>query len=472
MSSFQVIAKLGAGGMADVFLARQSVPGGAPRLVALKRIRTSMEERPEVWVQFQREAAISKLLVHPCIVRLEGVGSDAEGPWLALEYIAGTDANRLISACTRTGKPFPLPWALMLCRDAAEGIAWAHALEHDGGVGVVHRDISTDNLLVGYDGRARVADFGIAHLDGHTRMTKTGEVRGKIAYLAPEIINGVSPSMASDVFAFAATVYKTLTGVAAFRGTNDGEIFRALMLSNPAPIVALRPDVPRPVAQWLDRAFSKEPEGRPTAASFVELVVPATEAERAAFGAWVLELRPPRPPSELATVRSLPPVVTAAARARLPRLGALALLIAVIAVIAGGVALLRRDAEPVPAVPVEVPKPAELPPVTIREPAVQTPSPEPPVAPVKSPPVAEAPVAPKPVRPKVGKSSLDLRVTPYADVFVDGRLLGTTPLKPIELAPGVHKLLLVNEALDVRRVTQVTLEPGKRQRLEIDLRKP
>ena len=465
MSSFEVIAKLGAGGMADVFLARQSVPGGAPRLVALKRIRTAMEERPEVWVQFQREAAISELLVHPCIVRLEGVGSDAEGPWLALEYIAGTDANRLIGACTRTGKPFPLRWALMLCRDAAEGIAWAHALEHDGGVGVVHRDISTDNLLVGYDGRARVADFGIAHLDGHTRMTRTGEVRGKIAYLAPEIINGVSPSMASDVFAFAATVYKTLTGVAAFRGTNDGEIFRALLSSNPAPIVDLRPDVPRRVAQWLDRALCKEPEGRPTAASFVELVAPATRAERAAFGAWVLELRPPRTPSELATVRSLPPVATAAVRAprsRLLGLGALALLIA------GGLAVLRPAAPPASAVPREVPRPAELPPVAAREPAVQTPSFEPP--PVE--PVANPPVALKPVRPKVGKSSLDLRVTPYADVFVDGRLLGTTPLKPIELTPGVHKLLLVNEALDVRRATQVTLDPGKKQRLEVDLRKP
>ena len=86
--------------------------------------------------------------------------------------------------------------------------------------------------------------------------------------------------------------------------------------------------------------------------------------------------------------------------------------------------------------------------------------------------MVSTPVAPRPVRPKVGKSSLDLRVTPYADVFVDGRLLGTTPLKPIELTPGVHKLLLVNEALDVRRATQVTLEPGKRQRLEVDLRKP
>ena len=470
MSSFEVIGKLGAGGMADVFLARHSVPGGAPRLVALKRIRTSMEERPEVWVQFQREAAIGQLLVHPCIVRLEGVGTDAEGPWLALEYIAGTDANRLISACTRTEKPFPLRWALMLCRDAAEGLAWAHALEHDGGVGVVHRDISTDNLLVGYDGRARVADFGIAHLDGHTRMTRTGEVRGKIAYLAPEIINGDSPSMASDVFAFAATVYKTLTGVAAFRGTNDGEIFRALMSSNPTPILGLRPDVPRPVAQWLDRAFSKEPERRPTAASFVELMPPSTERERVAFGAWVLELRPPRtaPPERAMSTR--PPGAAAAVRAprsRLPWLGALALLLAVIAF-----AVLRRDAERFAPVPVEVLEAAALPPVEAPEPAVQTPSPEQPSAvPVEAPSVA-APVAPKPVRPKVGKSSLDLRVTPYADVFVDGRLLGTTPLKPIELTPGVHKLLLVNEALDVRRAMQVTLEPGKRQRLEVDLRKP
>lgn len=467
MSSFEVIGKLGAGGMADVFLARQRVPGSAPRLVALKRIRASMEERPEVWVQFQREAAIGQLLVHPCIVRLEGVGSDAEGPWLALEYIAGTDANRLISACTRIEKPFPLRWALMLCRDAAEGLAWAHALEHDGGVGVVHRDVSTDNLLVGYDGRSRVADFGIAHLDGHTRMTRTGEVRGKIAYLAPEIINGASPSMASDVFAFAATVYKTLTGVAAFRGTNDGEIFRALMSSSPAPIVELRPDVPRPVAQWLDRAFSKEPEGRPTAASFVELFAPATDRERAAFGAWVRELRPPRNPLPEPAMMSPPPGATAP-RSRLPRLGALALLIAVIAF-----ALLRGDAEPVPAVPVEAPNAAELLPVTAPESAVQTPPLEPPsVVQVEKPQVVSAPVAVKPVRPKVGKTSLDLRVTPYADVFVDGRLLGTTPLKPIELTPGLHKLLLVNEALDVRRATQVTLDPGKRQRLEVDLRKP
>ncbi len=491
---FEILGKLGVGGMADVFLANADI-GGRVQAVALKRIRASMSDCADVWPMFQREAELCKLLNHPAIVQLKAVGDDASGPYLALEYVAGATVAELIRACARRGTPIALEHGLSICRDVAAGIAYAHGLVHEAGRGLVHRDITPENVLVGYDGFAKVTDFGIAWLVGHTRFTRTGAVRGKVGYLAPELVEGAPPSPASDVFSLAATVFRVLTGQFAYKGNNDGELLRSLMFGPTPSIAAARADVPKPIAEWCDRAFGKDPAKRPSAGDLVALIPESSDARRADLGRWLTSVCPPRvftaqgggarpaepgaplrPPPGSGPLDAGPTVVdrpqpppephadnvqTALFDTLAKGKWRLAMLLLVLAA-AGAAAFFLW--------PREAPPPVEVAAAPAEEPAVlpdPEPDPEALALPEEVEPAPETTTEPRPATPRraVRRGLLDVRVSPYADVFVDGKLVGTTPLKPIELAPGTHKVLLVNAELDLHKTVRVTIAPGRKTRL-------
>ncbi|MBL8955588.1 MAG: serine/threonine protein kinase [Myxococcaceae bacterium] len=466
---FEILGKLGVGGMADVFLANAEI-GGRVQAVALKRIRASMSDCADVWPMFQREAEVCKLLNHPAIVQLKAVGDDAQGPYLALEYVAGATVAELIRACSKKGELVPLEHALTMCRDVAAGIAYAHGLVHDFGQGLVHRDITPENVLVGYDGYAKVTDFGIARLVTHTRFTRTGAVRGKVGYLAPELVEGGEPSPASDVFALAATLFRVLTGKAAFKGNNDGELLRSLMFGAPPSLKAARSAVPAELADWSDRAFHKDPAKRPTAAELVKLIPERTDADRQQLGRWLATVFPPRvftggTGTGTGTREKPPEDHDTALFDTLGRKRVLALSLAAALTFVLGAALFyfwpRAPAPTVEPEPVAAVEPVVDEPVTPEEletltgdeaDEVEAPKPE---APHKA-------AAPHRV-PRRGL--LEVRVSPYADVFVDGKLIGTTPLKPIVLSPGTHKVMLVNAELDAHKTVTVTVDAGKKTRV-------
>ncbi len=407
-------------------------------------------------------------------------GVDEQGPYLALEYVAGATAARLIAAETRRGQAVPLAFAEAICRDAAEALAYAHALEHDDGVGVLHRDVSPDNLLVGTDGRCKLGDFGIARVEGSTQITTTGEMRGKLAYLAPELFEGAEHSFASDVFALGATVFRVMCGVPAFRGANDADIIRNVMYVTPPSLRDLRPDVSVAVADWVKRALTPDPKKRPTAQELMRCLSEPSAAERVAMGTWVASLAQP-----VVTVPELvaPKVIPAAEpnspvtsrfertlyKARWPLIAAGGLLL--IAALTGiGVRSSHTTAARiVTARPLIAPAPVD--PVFLTKAAVDSPAPA--AAPAPAPTVATddtpAPPTSKATR-RARRGSLDIHVSPFADVFVDGDLVGTTPLKPIELAPGPHKVILANTGLNMRRTYRVVIDAEKRSRLEVDLR--
>jgi serine/threonine protein kinase len=299
-SPYTVIRRLGSGGMADVFLARDTSLGG--RLVALKRVRGA---HPDLLVHFNREARAGALLVHPNIVRVEDSGQDAEGPYIALEFVDGVSASTLLRFYAHLRMALPVEQWSVLARDVAAGLHHAHSISVKNDVqGVLHRDLSPDNVLISIEGVAKLSDFGLAYIPGDTRLTRTGSVRGKVTYLAPELFEGGNPSPATDIYGLGVVLFRLATGMAPFRGNNDGELILNILHGQRPVLSALRPDLPGPVAAWVQQAISRQPNERPSLATLLELL-PAYEpggAARASLSQVVLTARDqasPVPPASL-----------------------------------------------------------------------------------------------------------------------------------------------------------------------------
>jgi serine/threonine protein kinase len=283
--------------MADVFLAQDTSRGG--RLVALKRMR---DPSPDMMVRFAREARIGALLVHPNVVRVEDAGQDAEGPFIVLEFVDGLSASALLRFFAGQRTPLPLELWLVIAQDMAAGLHYAHSARlEDGSSGVLHRDLSPDNVLISREGVAKLSDFGVAYVEGDTRVTRTGTLKGKLTYLAPELFEGVAYSTASDVYALGVTLFKLAAGVAPFRGGNDGVLVRNILQGERPALSALRPDLPGSLAAWVQQAIGLRPGDRPQMKALVKLLSAVDGAPRVVLAQAVVSACA-RAPSSLPSI--------------------------------------------------------------------------------------------------------------------------------------------------------------------------
>jgi serine/threonine protein kinase len=226
--------------------------------------------------RFEREAQAAAGLSHENIVRLFDYGEDGGRPYIVFEYLPGGSLDDRLAA----GTALSVGESTSIARDAAEGLAHAH--EH----GVVHRDLKPGNILFDGDGRAKIADFGIAQLGGATTLTDAGTILGTAAYMSPEQAAGEPASPASDVYAFGVVLYRMLTGELPFDAGNPAELAAMHRSAVPAPIATLRPDVPPALGDVTMRALAKRPEERPASgAALAELLTldapPGAAAEAA-----------------------------------------------------------------------------------------------------------------------------------------------------------------------------------------------
>lgn len=480
--TFELRLKLGSGGMGEVWLAKMTLVGSS-ELVALKRIRSEMSDRPEHLQQFEREARITSLLRHPHIVALRRYGVDGDGPFLALEFVEGRSAKDLEKEAHNRGMVLPVKVALSLARDAARGLSFAHSFrdEQMNVDHIVHRDISPDNVLVSYDGLVKVTDFGIAKVVGGTTLTGTDTARGKYGYMAPELFDGQEADTRSDVFAFGATLFRLLTGTSAFPGKTEAELLRAVLHSQPVRATSLV-EVSPAIDEWIDRALAKEPRDRPAnLESLLELVEAELASEpgegRAAVAELMLQCFPigkdqrrtqvlqmlGAPVAQTHTALKAEKIVFSRRR-RWPLFVGAA--VGVSLGLAGYLALLAtREVKPplgdsVPAVP------------DAGTEQVVIVTPVPPVVPVL--PVAPAPDAglrATPVVVREGKGSLFVKASPWAKVTVDGTARGRTPVKVV-LPVGEHVVLLDYEEGNVRQRHVVRIERGKEFELKGFLARP
>jgi serine/threonine protein kinase len=217
---YHVFADIGRGGMADVYLAAAQGPMGFNKLVVVKRLRPALSDDATLTSMFLDEARLAARLNHANIVHTYEVGKYDGGYFIAMEYVEGQSlAAMAVESGRRYEDPGARVWA-RICADALEGLHYAHeVVGYDGKpLGVIHRDVSPHNILIGYDGEVKLVDFGIAKASINTTITEGKTIKGKVAYMAPEQAEGLELDRRADVFAMGVVLWGLVAGERLFGG--------------------------------------------------------------------------------------------------------------------------------------------------------------------------------------------------------------------------------------------------------------
>lgn len=234
-------------------------------LLALKRLRAELRDDDEVRTMFLDESRVAALVRDPNVARVVEVGEDDAGPYIVMEYIDGVSVATWIEQHRASGTDVPLDACIEILRQSACGLAAAHDARAPGGepLELVHRDVSPQNIIVGFDGVVRVVDFGIAKARGRQSRTSTGLLKGKAGYMAPEQLRFEPADARSDLFALGVVAYELATCERLYGpGLDDGSARRAL--DEPPPDLAeVRPSAPPAVVELMFELLAKDPEHRP-----------------------------------------------------------------------------------------------------------------------------------------------------------------------------------------------------------------
>jgi serine/threonine protein kinase len=227
---YQLLKKLASGGMATIYLARQAGIEGFEKLLVVKRILPHLAENEEFVKMFLDEARIAARLNHPNIVQIFNLGAQGDTFFIAMEYIHGEDVRRVFKRGDADGKPIPVPLICRIVMDAAAGLDYAHAKLDAGGkpLGIVHRDVSPQNIIVTFEGSVKVVDFGIAKAADQATVTRSGVLKGKYSYMSPEQAAGMKIDRRTDIFALGIVLYELLTGTRLFKRANDLQTLNAV----------------------------------------------------------------------------------------------------------------------------------------------------------------------------------------------------------------------------------------------------
>ena len=261
---YEVIHRLGHGGMASVYLGRAIGTAGFERVVAVKVIHPHLAQEPEFVEMFLDEARIAAKIHHPHVVEILDLGQDEDLFFMVMEYVEGETLSALLRQLTKHDERLPLVCALQIAADTCKGLAAAHdLLDRDGEpLHLVHRDVSPHNLLVSMDGRVKVVDFGIMKAVGKRSSTLTGQLRGKIAYMAPEQARGNKVDRRADVFALGAVLWEMVTGQRLFAGETEAETLDKVLHHEAPDVTTVREDVPEALAEILRKALAPDPDDR------------------------------------------------------------------------------------------------------------------------------------------------------------------------------------------------------------------
>ena len=265
-SRYELLVKVASGGMATVYVGRLSSTAGISRLVAIKRAHAHLLEDPAFGRMLIAEAKLASRIHHPNVVAVQNV-EEVEGELLlVMDYVEGASLADLADP-ENGAQPLPAQAAVRIILDACAGLHAAHELTDDDGhpLGIVHRDVSPHNILVGVDGISRLTDFGIAKSSGHTQSagkTSTGALKGKVAYMAPEYVEAGKLDARSDVFSLGIVLWEALTRRRLFRGGNEVESLKMVIACEVAPPSTIAPWIGRGLDDVVLRALARSPAER------------------------------------------------------------------------------------------------------------------------------------------------------------------------------------------------------------------
>ena len=272
---YELLERAGEGGMAVVWRAVMHGAAGFSRPVALKEMKPELREQERQVAMFVEEARLGSCLLHPNIVQVLDFVDDEKGSyWLVTEWVEGLDLGSLLRYYRSRQERIPWPLATLIGIGALRGLAAAHERHAADGtpVPIVHRDVSPQNLLLGIGGAVKLSDFGLARARDRTSvLTTPGFVKGKLGYLAPELVGGAQASPHSDLFSMGSVLWEALAGHPLFTGKNDRDVLRAIHRGQVPPVSGERPGLPKLLVLAISRALARTPSERhPTAAAMAQ----------------------------------------------------------------------------------------------------------------------------------------------------------------------------------------------------------
>jgi len=300
---YTILGRLAGGGMADIFLARVISEGGVQRHVVLKRVLAERSRDPQFARMFLDEARLAAQLQHPNIAQLHDIGRLGGSYFFTMEYVHGADLRTVLATLSRVGRELPINLALVIASGALAALRHAHTrLGADGKpLGVVHRDVSPSNVMVSYEGSVKLLDFGVAKATQHTAESRSGTIKGKIAYLSPEQCQNGGVDPRSDLFSLGIVLHEMLVLRRMYRRDTDFATMMAIVNEPPPVPSSIRPDIPPELDRIVLTALAKDPAQRyGSAGEMLEAIETVAAHQRmvmssTALGRFLCELVGERP---------------------------------------------------------------------------------------------------------------------------------------------------------------------------------
>ncbi len=261
---YAVYERLGLGGMATVYRAKKRGPAGFERSVALKRMLAHLAEDPAFVESFVREAKVASMLQHPNIAQVYDFGRISGVYYIAMELIAGFDVRKLLRYANRSNEAIPMPVILSILGELCDALDYAHTFHDEAGqpLHIVHRDVSPSNLIIAHTGHLKVIDFGIAKANSRQLHTESGQVKGKLGYMSPEVALGMTVGPVSDIFSLGVVAWELVTASPLFSARTDFETMRKLREEPVVPPSRRNPACPAKLDQLIVAALHRDPDRR------------------------------------------------------------------------------------------------------------------------------------------------------------------------------------------------------------------
>ncbi len=315
---YTLLERIAVGGMAEVWKARMRGVEGFQKTVAIKRILPHMTDNAEFVGMFIDEAKLAAQLTHPNIVHIYDLGKIGRDYYIAMEYVDGRDLRSLLNAGRRKGMPLPLGLSLLIAARLASALDYAHRKRdfEDRELGLVHRDVSPQNVLLTAEGDVKLCDFGIAKAVSKASQTQMGALKGKLQYMSPEQAWGRPVDGRSDLFSLGAVLFEMVTGERLFAGDSEISVLEAVRQGRVRTPRQVDPSLPREVDEIVTRALALEPQDRFQSAGEMKqrlegalaVLAPSTgAADLAIYIQRLLDAEAPPPPA-----LSAPPAAAAA----------------------------------------------------------------------------------------------------------------------------------------------------------------
>jgi serine/threonine-protein kinase len=268
---YQLLRKIASGGMGQIFLARTEGTQGFEKLIVIKRLLPHLAEDEEFREMFFEEARIAARLNHPNLIQIFDLGQEGSSCYLAMEYVPGHDLRHLEWHARSLGRPIPLGIACRIIADAAAGLDCAHQAVNGRGqsLGLVHRDVSPQNVLIGFDGAVKLIDFGVVKALDQMQHTITGILKGKYPYMSPEQASGEEVDHRSDIFSLGIIFWELLARARLFKGSTDMSTIRLVRECEVRPPSSVNPEITPELDALAMRALARDRQARyPDAAAF------------------------------------------------------------------------------------------------------------------------------------------------------------------------------------------------------------